>query len=147
MTSVKTTSTTPQKNNPENFKLLRVKQSSEFKKIGNKGRKFYAKTLLLLSHPSPQRYFCDQEKGQNATDFCRVGFTVSKKIGNAVARNYAKRRLKEAFARLFAEYAMNKRDYVVIARKEIADADFKKILSDLKFCLKRIDANQGSPKK
>lgn len=128
-------------------KVLRVKKSKEFQIIGKKGQKFYSKTVLLLSHPTSQTYFNDVAKGQNAERFFRAGYTVSKKIGNAVARNYAKRRLREAFREISRTYAKNHHDYIMIARKEIVDADLKKIISDLKFCLKRIHSEKNKSAK
>lgn len=106
--------------------------------IGKKGKKFHSKTLLLLSFPTPEFYLQDQLKGKNATDFLRVGFTVSKTVGNAVIRNYAKRRLREASKALLLKYGKNHHDYVIIARREIKDAAYETILSDLRFCLRRI---------
>ena len=109
-------------------------QSSEFKNISLTGNKFYSKTTLLLSNPTPEEYFCNSLKNKNAKEFCRIGFTVSKTVGNAVARNLAKRRLREAVRELFPTHAKNHHDYVIIARKEIAQAEYEKILADLK-CL------------
>lgn len=120
------------------MKILRIKKSAEFKQISSLNQKFYSKTITLLSKETPPKYFQDLASNKNAKDFCRVGFTVSKTVGNAVNRNLAKRRLKEAFRALALIHAKNHYDYVVIARKEIANADFAKIFGDLKFCLKRI---------
>lgn len=124
------------------MKILQVKKSQDFKKIGNPKNnqtlKFFSKSLILLAHPSASKYLFDKSKGKMAKDFCRVGYTVSKKVGNAVVRNKAKRRLREIFKKLAPEFAQNHFDYVIIAKKEIANSDFKKITSDLKFCLKRI---------
>jgi len=120
------------------MKILPIKKSAEFQKIGKKGEKFYSKTVLLLSLPTPEFYFQNLVKNKNASDFWRVGYTVSKTVGNAVVRNRAKRRLRETFRALAPRYAKNHSDYVLIARKEIAEADFEKISSDLKFCLTRI---------
>lgn len=127
------------------MKIISIKKSVEFQKIGTKGQKFHAKTLLLLSSTSPQVYFQNLENGKLAKDFCRVGYTVSKTVSkSAVKRNLAKRRLREAFRALFLNYAKNQHDYVVIAKREIVDADFEKISADLKFCLKRIHQPQNS---
>ncbi len=127
------------------MKILSVKKSLEFQKTGKKGQKFYSKTILLLSLPSPQHYFQNIEQGKLAKDFCRVGYTVAKTVSkSAVIRNRAKRRLREAFRALAVQYVKNRHDYVVIARKEIVDADFAKISADLKFCLKRIHQPQKS---
>ena len=120
------------------MKTLQVTKSAEFKKISNKAAKFYSKTILLLCCPTSNIYLKDEKTGKNFENFCRTGYTVSKKIGNAVARNFAKRRLREAFKELVADYGKNHYDYVIIARREIANSDYKKILSDLRFCMKNI---------
>lgn len=61
----------------------------------------------------------------------RVGFTVTKKHGNAVERNRMRRRLKEA-VRLNAGFAMQPgHDYVIVARREVLSAPFAKIVAQL----------------
>jgi len=120
------------------LKILSVTKSSDFQEISKKGQKFHAKTLLLLEKPTSEFYFQNKLIGKNADNFVRVGFTVSKTVGNAVVRNRAKRRLREAVREVIAQYAKRSHDYVVIAKKEISAAKFEDVLSDLKFCLKRI---------
>ena len=62
----------------------------------------------------------------------RVGFTVTKKHGNAVERNRMRRRLKEA-VRLHAGFAMQPgHDYVVVARREVLTAPFAELAAELK---------------
>ena len=62
----------------------------------------------------------------------RVGFTVTKKHGNAVERNRMRRRLKEA-VRLSAGFAMEPgHDYVVVARRDVLQAPFEKLAAELK---------------
>jgi ribonuclease P protein component len=62
----------------------------------------------------------------------RVGFTVTKKHGNAVERNRMRRRLKEA-VRLSAGFAMEPgHDYVVVARRDVLNAPFKALEAGLK---------------
>lgn len=62
----------------------------------------------------------------------RYGLTVSKKCGNAVKRNRIRRRLKEAI-RLHAGIDMAAAtDYVIIARPELADIPFQRLVSELK---------------
>ncbi|NKL33801.1 ribonuclease P protein component [Rhizobium leguminosarum bv. viciae] len=62
----------------------------------------------------------------------RVGFTVTKKHGNAVERNRMRRRLKEA-VRLHAGFAMQPgHDYVVVARRDVLDASFQELAAELK---------------
>jgi len=69
----------------------------------------------------------------------RVGFTCSKKVGNAVARNRAKRRLREIARLDLPALAKAGHDYVLIGKKEITAtrefdamrADFAKALGKL----------------
>ncbi|MBD9374187.1 ribonuclease P protein component [Rhizobium sp. ARZ01] len=62
----------------------------------------------------------------------RVGFTVTKKHGNAVERNRMRRRLKEA-VRLSAGFAMQPgHDYVIVARRDILHASFAEIKDRLR---------------
>ena len=57
----------------------------------------------------------------------RVGFTVTKKHGNAVERNRMRRRLREA-VRLSAQFAMKPgHDYVIVARRDLLNAPFERI--------------------
>jgi len=62
----------------------------------------------------------------------RVGYTCSKKVGNAVARNRAKRRLREAARAVAAQGLRQGWDYVLIGRKEItAQLPFDALVVDL----------------
>ncbi len=129
------------------LKILPIKKSAEFQKLGKKSEKFYAKTLLLLTSPTPQKYLQNLVESKRAKDFCRIGYTVAKTVSkSAVMRNLAKRRLREIFRKLAPLYAKNHFDYVVIARKEIIDSDFEKIFSDLKFCITRIHKTSSKDK-
>ena len=71
----------------------------------------------------------------------RVGFTCSKKVGNAVARNRAKRRLREVARLLLPRHGRAGWDYVLIGRAEAtADRDFKALQGDLLHALKKLHA-------
>ncbi len=120
------------------IKILKIKKSAEFKEINKSEKKFFAKSLILICEKTSEKYFYNEKNSKNAKNFCRIGYTVSKKVGNAVARNKAKRRLRAIVAKLFPEFAKENYDYVIIARKQISEMKFQEIQSDLKFCLKRI---------
>ena len=71
----------------------------------------------------------------------RVGFTCSKKVGNAVARNRAKRRLREVARAILPQEGREGWDYVLIGRPEhTAALPFAQLLSDLSRALERVHA-------
>jgi ribonuclease P protein component len=77
-----------------------------------------------------------------------VGFTCSKKVGNAVARNRAKRRLREAARQILTGEAAMGHDYVLIGRQETLRRPFVLLLQDLRTALKRVGAlRDGGPAK
>lgn len=70
----------------------------------------------------------DRCDGVNAV---RVGFTCSKKVGNAVARNRAKRRLREIARLDLPKLAKAGHDYVLIGKKDVtANRDFESLRAD-----------------
>ena len=68
----------------------------------------------------------------------RVGFTATKKIGGAVVRNRAKRRLREAARALLPSFGRPGFDYVFIARQGTADRPWERLLDDVKSALTRL---------
>ncbi len=62
---------------------------------------------------------------------CRVGFTASRKVGNAVARNRAKRRLRAAASQLLPLLARQGHDYVLVARATTGTRAFDALLADV----------------
>ncbi len=76
----------------------------------------------------------------------RVGFTCSKQLGNAVARNRAKRRLREVVRKIMPKYGKAGWDYVLIGRSQTtAKRNFAKILREAEAALHEIhsDTNGG----
>jgi ribonuclease P protein component len=70
-----------------------------------------------------------------------LGFTASKKVGGAVIRNRAKRRLREAARQLLPKHGLSGVDYVLVARQSTPDADWAALLDDLKSALIRLAAD------
>ncbi len=69
-----------------------------------------------------------------------MGFTATKKIGNAVVRNRARRRLREAARRLVPVYGLPGVDYVFLARESTGSAPWPLLLDDMKDALIRLAA-------
>ena len=71
----------------------------------------------------------------------RVGFTCSKKVGNAVARNRAKRRLREIARLMLPDHGQPGFDYVLIGRRDAtAERPFDALGRDLLHALDRLHA-------
>jgi len=74
----------------------------------------------------------------------RVGFTVSKKVGNAVERNRVRRRLREV-VRLAAEDSMRPGyDYVLIGRRAALDLPFERLVEEFGRALGRVHAGKAT---
>ena len=86
-----------------------------------------------------------QSDGEDG-DQIRVGFTATKKIGNAVTSNRAKRRLREAAEAMLPLHALPGHDYVFIARAGTVDRDWQGLLDDVKAALIRLARPSSAPK-
>ena len=74
----------------------------------------------------------------------RVGFTATRRLGGAVVRNRAKRRLREAARALLPLLGQSGCDYVFIARQGAADRPWDRLLDDMKRALISLAAPQNS---
>lgn len=74
----------------------------------------------------------------------RVGFTCSKKLGNAVRRNRAKRRLREVARLALPQIGRPGWDYVLIGRRGATESrDFRALQADLEAALAKVHDRQG----
>ena len=97
--------------------LQTLKNNYEFRRAYNRGKSYQSPALIT---------YCVR----NRLGFCRVGITTSKKIGNAVQRNRARRVIKAAFVSVLPE--INKGvDLVFVARSRVLhlkSAELEKIM-------------------
>ena len=76
----------------------------------------------------------------NASENIRVGYTASKKVGNAVVRNRAKRRMRAAAMETLAQYGTAGADYVLIGRaKTTCTVKFEDLKFELIRAIKKLD--------
>ena len=78
-----------------------------------------------------------------ATPSLRVGFTASKKVGGAVVRNRARRRLRALAREVLLPEAAPGYDYVLIARAETATREYTALRADMRVALKRLKLLQA----
>jgi len=70
----------------------------------------------------------------------RVGFTVSRKVGNAVERNRVRRRLREVARQIMPGHARSDLDYVLVGRQAALKREFAELRLDLIGALGRLQA-------
>ncbi len=97
----------------------------------NRGKRFVTPNFVLLAHKRHAEH-------PIAPDTIRYGITVTKKIGNAVARNRMKRRFRSLLAELLPQYGMTGVDHIMIGRKEEKEQDFARMKTDLEKALKQL---------
>ena len=79
---------------------------------------------------------------RDETPAIRVGVTATRRIGGAVIRNRAKRRLREAAREMLPSHARPGCDYVLIARGGTAERPWPRLLDDVKTALIRLAAER-----
>ena len=87
------------------------------------GKRFHAPAFVLQARA--------REECEAVGDAPRFGFTVTRKIGNAVERNRIRRRLCEVARQAAPGHAMPGFDYVVIARREALAQKFEAMIAQL----------------
>jgi len=100
------------------IKIEGIKSKSEFKEVLDKGKKISSD------------YFFTYFKKRNEDVHYRVGFIITRKIGNAVSRNKIKRRIKEALRNTEADFSEGI-SMIFIARKAIQGKSYIEITNEL----------------
>jgi ribonuclease P protein component len=109
----------------------RLKQRADFLAAAAAGAKGHTAGFVL------------QMRSRDDAGPARVGFTVSKKVGNAVARNRVRRRLREIVRGTPEQALRTGCDYVLIGRQSAIALPFDRLVRDLSGALDQI----GTPSK
>jgi ribonuclease P protein component len=104
----------------------RLKRRAEFLRAASRGRKVAMPGVVL-------QLFA---RGDDAP--ARLGFTVTKKVGNAVVRNRTRRRLREAARLLLREHPVAGVDLVLVGRDATRARPFAQLIDDLRRALARL---------
>ena len=121
----------PQDNSDMPIEVVRLAKRPQFLFVRS-GRAERRKSLVVQAR---------QRVGEAAGSHIGAGFTATKKVGNAVVRNRAKRRLRESARLLLPRLGRAGTDYVFIARDATADIAWRRLLDDMESALISLAAN------
>jgi ribonuclease P protein component len=114
--------------------LGRLRKRSEFLAVASANRRTAMPGLVLQAKSRP-----DDETHSLEPNF-RIGFTATKKIGNAVARNRARRRLRAAVREVLGQvqHVAAPADLVLVARQGTIERNYGDLKNDLAQSLRRL---------
>jgi ribonuclease P protein component len=108
------------------FPLEHLRKRSEFLNVAKRGERWVTPAFIVqIYHRSSEGSF-------------RYGMTASRKVGGAVKRNRAKRRLRVLLKQILPFMAHPGEDYVLIARKEVLSRNFALMMQELIRALKKL---------
>jgi len=111
----------------------RLKRRAQFLAAASKGRKAAMPGLVL------------QCLARDDAEPARLGFTVTKKVGNSVVRNRTRRRLREAARLLLREEPASGVDLVLIGRDGTRGRNFKALIDDIRRAIAKTAPRTSSP--
>ncbi|MDX9888215.1 MAG: ribonuclease P protein component [Anaerovoracaceae bacterium] len=102
-----------------------LRKKSDFSAIYNKGKSFGERYVVLFHRA-------------NNLPYNRMGYLASKKVGNSVKRNRARRLMKESFRQLEKEFVLVEgRDLIIIARNTIGNTSMQEVKKSMYSAFKK----------
>jgi ribonuclease P protein component len=117
------------------LRLIRLKKRDDFLKAAGSGISCGTRSLVVQIRPNSH-----QSLELSESCACRVGFTATRKLGNAVIRNRAKRRMRAVADAVLSQYGRAGCDYVLIARTLCVQLPYDTLCKDLVYALKKVHA-------
>ncbi len=114
-------------------KLTTIKSRRDFL-AASRGKRWVTPSFVLLT--------LKRADDHPVTDIPRIGYTVTKKMGNAAQRNRIRRRLRHAAVQIASAHTLPAHDYVIISREAALTCEFSALLRDMEFAFSRIHANK-----
>ena len=108
------------------MEAIKITKSLEYKLVLANGKRIRSSNFNL-------QYLSTEDKS------IRIGITASKKLGNAVKRNYIKRRIRALFFKILLKSNIQAKHYVIVGKKGILFEKFDSLYEELKLILKNID--------
>ena len=112
--------------------MLRLKQRADFLAAAS-GAKVATAAFVL------------QGRHRDDSGPARIGFTVSRKVGNAVERNRVRRRLRDVVKRSAADSLRSGCDYVLVGRRTALSRQFEQMIEDFMNALRRLERGGRKP--
>lgn len=103
-------------------KIYRLRSNIEFKRVYSGGKNYWNRNLILYVK-------------KNSVGNSRVGYSITKKIGNSVVRNKIRRRMKEIYRLNFNSIKSNY-DLIFIPKKNVVNISYKELESAMLHILK-----------
>ncbi len=103
----------------------RLTRRPEFLRVAAHGKRYAAPGLVLQAMGGPG-------------DGIRLGLTASRKVGGAVDRNRARRRLRALAQQVLPRHGAPGHDYVIVARRETVKRPWPRLMQDLETALRRL---------
>ena len=106
------------------MKIISLNRNGQFRRLYRKGESLVTPTMVVYA-------------AKNRLSVCRLGITAGKKVGGAVERNRAKRRIRELFRNVLPELKTGY-DFCIVARTYTVEAPAEKLRRDFYASLKKL---------